>query len=134
MLPYLSPDPKTGIAPFDCRTCRDETSPVGYMPPEVRSSWHCGYMPEEEWTSPSLDAQSFDGGFAMPDGSACNLCPGWIVAFPQVREAQEATWALRNQVLREYFPEPTALQLDAAREMDAAYKLLEARRLATPGS
>lgn len=128
MLPYLAADPKTGAAPFQCATCQDPDARQGFMPAEVRRSWHCGWLPREEWTAHALEAAMFDGGYAMDDGACCDVCPGYLATMPQAREASHATWALRKGVLAIYHPEPTALLLEAVRALDQAYSLYEARR------
>ena len=73
MLPYLAADPKTGAAPFACASCRDATAGSGYMPEEVRRSWHCGWMPREEWTALALEPTMFDDGFRLEDGAVCDV-------------------------------------------------------------
>ena len=127
------PDPKTGIAPYDCDGCRDPDSQV-YQTEDTRRSWHCGFLPREEWTTQyHNDPNAFDGAWEMPDGSACDQCPGYVARLRSVREAIDATWALRRGVLTLYHREPSALLLDALRVADHAFSQREARMAANAG-
>lgn len=134
MLPYLGSDPKSGVAPYDCRTCRDPDATVGYMPDEVRAGWHCGWMDRNEWTALTLTPDMFEGGLEMPDGTACDVCPGYLRLLPQVSEAREACWALRKNVLPVYFPDASDVLLEAAKVLDQSFAEYEARRLAENAS
>jgi hypothetical protein len=70
----------------------------------------------------------------MPDGSACDQCPGYFTQLPQIREAQEACWALRKGVLTVYYPDPPAVLLEAIKLADHAWSQDEARKMAQAGN
>jgi hypothetical protein len=104
---------------------------MGYQTEDTRRSWHCGFMDPSEWTTQyHCDPGAFDGAWAMPDGSACDQCPGYLTQLPQIQEAEAAVWALRKGVLPIYHPDASAVLLEAARLLDTAYSLHEAKRMA----
>jgi hypothetical protein len=116
-------------------SCQDENAERGYQTLDTRRSWHCGFLPPEEWTAHYWnDPNAFDGAWRMPDGSACDGCPGYFTQLPQIREAQEACWALRKGVLAIYYPDAPAVLLEAAKIADIAHSNHEAMRMAKTGS
>jgi hypothetical protein len=96
---------------------------------EVQRSWHCGWLPRAEWTRHVLPADLFDGAYALPDHTPCDVCPGYLGVMPQIKEAAAATWALRKGVLSTYHPHPSAVLLDAVQMIDAAFTSWERRQL-----
>lgn len=100
------------------------------MSDDVRRTWHCGWMPRDEW-SPAYAFKDglFDGAFTMPNGEVCDTCPGYLAQLPQIKEAALATWALRKNVMATYHPEPSAVLLDAVALVDGAYSAFEAREI-----
>lgn len=128
MLPYIKSD-----EPFDCLACQDPESKV-FMPPEVRAGWHCGWMERDEWTHFTIERGELEGNFVLPDGGHPDICPGYLAALPQMREAASALWALRKNVLSEYHPNPSSLLLDAVKQLDQSYAAYEAKRTAEAGA
>lgn len=100
------------------------------MSDAVRRSWHCGWLPREEW-DPAYAFKDglFDGAFTADDGTVCDTCPGWLEAMPAIREAGRATWALRKNVLPQYYPDPSAVLLDAVQVIDTAFANFEVRQI-----
>jgi hypothetical protein len=95
--------------------------------------WHCGWLSREEWTAQYFtDTSAFGGAWEMPDGTACDQCPGYLAQLPQVQEAEAVVWALRKGVLAIYHPDASAVLLEAARLLEASYSQVEAQRLAKP--
>jgi hypothetical protein len=125
----LQPD-KHGTSAFDCTSCQRPQQDGG-MALDVRRSWHCGWLEREEWSEPYAFAADnlFDGAFTMPDGSQCDVCPGYLAELPQMKEAARATWALRKNVMATYYPAPPAVLLDAVEIIDGAFSAYEAKQI-----
>jgi len=79
-------DEDTGRAPFDCGSCMDPGADVGYVEERVRASWHCGWMPKEDWAPGKADLPEAFGNTPYD----CDVCPGWLVRQPIVTEIMQA--------------------------------------------
>lgn len=115
-MPWLQRDPDTGHAPFDCNDCQLEHV--------QRRVFHCGWLAEDEWLPCELPARIGPGPYTA------EVCPGYLVAQPQIGEAARAAAALKAGALRDYYPRASAVLLDAAMELTAAYQRYEAEQMA----
>ena len=85
---------------LDCSTCLAKDA--------GRRAWHCGEIQRDQWVG---------NGFARPSGwpgnDGVDVCPGYLIAKPQVAEAARAHlwWTKGN--LTQRFPKPTELLMDA---------------------
>lgn len=81
---------------------------------------HCGYMPRTEWHDPMI---------GVPDDYESDICPGWLVRQPAVREGMRA-WRARDQkALDIYDPDGLAIVFEMTEIADAAISSFQAEQL-----
>ncbi len=130
LLPWLVPtDDNYGHPPFNCETCQNPGSPIGYQPEEIRRSWHCGYMERAEWTKYEGPKEFGDIEQRPIELDPEGPCLGWIVRQPAIIDAAQTHIAFKNGALGIFYPDPPKTVLDAAQHMTAAWNGYEAYRM-----
>jgi hypothetical protein len=124
--PYLSPDSKTGVAPFDCRTCPDDGDA------NTRRCQHCGHLDPSRWApgpapvlAEGLDLNLDEHGQPVTSW----VCPGYLARLPAVIEGGHATMAFRSGELSTFYPDPPAPLIDAVSILSSAFNQYEADQI-----
>jgi hypothetical protein len=93
------------------------------MDVNVRRSWHCGWMPESEWTQCQLPARIGDEVYDL------EVCPGWLVRQDAVAEGSRAYAAFDKGELSTLFPEPTNALLEATEAASQSFNKYQSYKL-----
>jgi len=123
VLPWLGPNPDTGVQPFNCSTCQDSVpEEIGNV---IKATWHCGWMDRTDWKGETPE-------YPVIPGYDCDVCPGYLLNAPLIREAQTAVGAFRMGQLKEFFPFLEATVLTATMELHGAYNRYEQEQINKP--
>lgn len=91
---------------------------------------HCGFMPREQWRTPSIVPKAFGG---IPFES--DICPGWLVRQPAVVEGAKAYAQLEAGILdpsRSRITTEAALLMRRAVNVHALEKMRQPQRAKGP--
>lgn len=86
------------------------------MPEDMRRAMQCGYMPDSQWTQPSVLGH-FDIAGEQYDPP---ICPGWMVRQEAVLEVSDAWNALERGGLSAMFPDPGNSLIEGVQILDRA--------------
>ena len=111
-------------SPWDCHACQTEGSGA-YRPPALRRLMHCGWMDRAEWSREPQFPKNLGGGLVP---YTVDVCPGWLIAMPIVREAGGVADIPEGEVLA-YYPDGEVLPLEARRTARRARDLYQFHRM-----
>lgn len=117
-MPWCLPDPDRGAprGAFDCQSCLASASPA------TRAMLHCGWMDESEWKG------TLEPPPVGPDPYDVDVCPGWLVRQPAVKDGADAYAALEAHALDIYDPDRLNVIWSMAMEAKRAMNLYSAAR------
>ena len=98
---------------LDCSTCLAGNA--------GRRTYHCGQVDRDQWLGPGFSRPS---GWPANDGA--DVCPGYLIALPQVTEAARAhMWWVKGN-LTQRFKKPTDVLMDAIELISGGSAAVEA--------